>query len=224
MAALSVLRARVYDRLRESSSDSHFTDAQINSFLNEAQDYVAALGSAPEKNNVSSPITTTLNTGDYTNPSDDLVIQSAYFGTTANSNDIKRLKIVTTKIIGDLLPNWLDATVSNAGQPLYLFRKDLNTITIAPRPDSTYAGKNIYLFYGNVPLDMSADSDTPNIALSYHNILPFFACRLAYYALSNSDMALEMMAAFLKDYKSIQQNVDKESEETFVFKWGISER
>ena len=224
MAILSVLRQRTYDRLRETSADSHFTDAQINSFLNEAQEFVAALGSAPDKNNLSSPIVTTQNTGDYTNPTDDLVIQSAYYGTRATANDSYRLKVVNKRIIGDLYPNWLDTTSGNSGQPLFLIKKTAALLTIVPAPNAAFTGKNIYLFYGNIPTSMSADSDSPDLLTPYHNILPAFACRLAYYALSNPDMAREMMSAFLTDYKAIQLNVDKEAEENFAFKWGALEK
>lgn len=220
---LAQLRARTYDRLRETSADSHFSDSQINSYLNEAQDYIAAMGSPPDKNNLSAPIPVTINTGDYTNPSDDLYLQQAYFGTTTNSSDVFPLRIVTKEIMKDLFPNWMDATIAAAGTPKYIFRKDFNTLSLFPRPDSTNAGKNIYLFYGDVPTDMVSDIDTPSVASPFHNCLPFYACRLAYYALTNPTMAKEMFSAFMTDYNAIKDNVNKEAEEVFRFKWGISE-
>lgn len=225
MATLVTLRTRVLDRLRETTADSHFTDSQITSFLNEAQEFVAALGSAPDKNNISSPIAVTVaGTSDYTNPSDDLFIQTAYFGTRATANDIEKLIIVTKRTIADLVPNWLDSTSGNYGQPKYIFRKDKSTLTLVPAPSSTYVGKNIYLFYGNIPTAMVSDSDSPDIAIPYHNVLVPFACRLAYYSLTNPEMAREMMSAFENDYKAIQMVVDKEAEELLAFKWGIVER
>src|SRR3990167_1719873 len=222
MAAKTLLQLRTstLDMLRETSSDSHFTSDQLNGYLNQGQDYIAAISSPPE-DKVS--VAVEENVGSYTLPSDTLLITGAYYGTTDTHNDIGRLIIITKTQAKGMFPSWLDAHADAAGEPKYLILFDKNTVHLYPHPNSDQVGKRIHLFYGFMPTTMSADGDTPSIRTSYHLLLPFFACRLAYYSLTNPVMAKEMMAAFLQDFAAITDTVDKEAEETFAFKWGLEE-
>lgn len=222
MATLQQLQSRTYDLLRETSSDGHFTSDQITGFLNHAQEFMAALSSPPE-DLVS--VATTENVGKYTLPSDQLVIKTAFFGNRDDTTkaDIWRLTVLDKTAAADLFPDWLSLSTTNQGDPKYLWRYDKTSIYIHPRPNAANAGKRVYFFYGFNPTALSSSSDEPQIHPQYHNIMPFFACRLAYLALSNPDMAKEMYNQFLNDYNLIKDNVDKESEETYRFKWGIVE-
>ena len=217
---LQQLRTLTLDRLRETESDSHFTTDQLNGYLNNGQEYIAAI-SAPPEDFVGVAIEA--NIGSYPLPSDNLSISSAYYGTTSTHNDVSPLTIITKTQAKHMFPGWLDAHVDAAGEPKYLILFDQSTVHVYPRPKADQAGKRILMFYGFVPSPMSADGDTPGIRSSYHSILPFFACRLAYYALSDPKMAAAMMTAFLQDYNAIKDNVDKEAEETFAFKWQVTE-
>lgn len=220
MATLQQLQNRTYDLLRETSSDGHFTPAQITGHLNHAQEFLAALSSPP--NDLVS-IATTENVGQYTLPSDQLIIQQAFFGNKDATNDVWPLTVINRTIAKEMFPTWLDTTSDNAGKPTHLWRYDKTSIYIHKRPNSDNAGKRIYLFYGFNPTGMVDSGDTPQIHPQYHNIMPFFACRLAYLALSNPEMATTMYNNFLKDYNLIKDNVDKEAQETFAFSWGMLE-
>lgn len=220
MATLQQLQSRTYDLLRETSSDGHFTSDQITGHLNHAQEFLAALSSPPE-DLVS--VATQENVGQYTLPSDQLIIKQAFFGDKDTSGQISPLTILNKAIAKEMFPRWLDATSANAGFPTHLWRYDKTTIYIHRRPNADHAGKRIYLFYGFNPTALVNASDEPQIHPQYHNIMPFFACRLAYLALSNGKMATTMYNNFLQDYNLISDNVDKEAEEIFAFKWGISE-
>ena len=222
MATLQQLQSRTYDLLRETANDGHFTEDQITGHLNHSQEFLSALSSPPE-DLVS--VASTEDVGKYTLPSDQLVIKTVFFGNRDDTTklDMKRLTVIDKTTAADLFPTWLSLGTENKGEPGYLWRYDKTSIYIHPRPNSDNAGKRIYFFYGFTPTALVNPSDEPQIHPQYHNIMPFFACRLAYLALANPEMAKTMYKNFLQDYNLIKDNVDKESEETFRFKWGITE-
>lgn len=220
MATLQQLKDRTLVLLRETASDTHFTPEQITGYLNQGQDYLAAI-SAPPEDLLTVPVEQGV--GAYTLPSDNLVFTSAYFGSPTEANDVRPLTILNKTIAKHMFPNWLDETAATEGEPSHLWKLDDSTVFIYPRPNAASAGKTILLYYGYTPSIMVNDSDTPDIKPNYHFLLPLYACRMAYYALTNPVMAKEMFGAFMADFNAVKGTVDKEAEETFAFKWGIKE-
>lgn len=216
---LQQLKTRTLDILRETSSDSHFSDnnfSQLVTYLNDAQDYLALLASPPE-DLISVAITP--NVGRYNLASDHIVITSAYFGTTSTSDDVKPLTVVNKNLMRDLNPGWLDQTSAASGVPSRIFQYDNSTFYVDPKPNADQAGKRIYVFYGFDPTDMSADSDVPSIKSPFHFLLPRLAASMAYYALSNPVMGKEMKNLFRADFNDVKDIVDREADENFAFKW-----
>lgn len=220
MATLSELRTETLDLLRESATNSHFTTAQLNGFINHAQDFLAALSAPSEDLNIEAVVQ---DQGLYTLPTNQLVIQQAFFGTRTTANDIRPLTVIKRATARHIFPSWLDSTSDSSGNPTHLWKYDETQYYIHPRPNADNAGKSIFIFFGVNPTALSGDSDVSELHLQYHNIMPFFAARMAYLALSNPDMARTMYNNFLGDYKLIKDNVDKDAEETFRFQWGFGE-
>lgn len=217
---LQQLRSRTLDFLRETASDSHFTTDQLNGYLNDAQEYVALVTSPPE-DLVTVAVET--NKGSYLLPSDNILITSAFYGDSTISNNVRPLTIISKINAKHMFPSWLDETTQTTGEPTHLWYLDNSSIFVYPRPNSEQTGKRILMYYGFSPTLMTADGDVPSVRNNYHSLLPKYACRMAYYALSNPVMAKEMMNAFLQDLSQIKSTVEKEAEENFAFKWSVRE-
>ena len=218
---LSQLRTRLQNLLRESSDNSHFTDSQLNGYLNESMEFMAVFIEYP-RDLVS--VTVEQNVGSYTNPSDNLLLRTVYFGNPAISGDVKPVKFVTEETLREIYPSWLDNTViSTADRPEYVIQIDRKTLTVYPRPNSVGAGKQLWLNYNYVPATMSADGDIPDLPLPYQSLIPFYALHLCYIALQNIPIAESMYKDFMEKVTKLKSAVTKESKENLGFSWGVSD-
>lgn len=221
MATLVQLRNRTYSLLREDSTNTHFTDTSvIDGFLNEGVTFAAVFIEYP-RDLVS--VTSQNNIGSYTNPDDNLMVRTAYFGDSGVSGDIHPLKFVTEETLREIYPSWLDQTSSGQGRPQYFMQLDRHTIHIFPRPDAANAGKKVWINYNYVPTAMVDDSDTPDLPLPYHNLLPLYALYLAYIALQNIMVSRAMYNDFMEKINRLKSAVTKETKEALSFQWGTSE-
>lgn len=218
MATLTQLRAKTYALLREDSTNTHFSDTTvIDGFLNEGLEFAAVFIEYP-RTLVS--VVSQVNVGSYSNPTNNLIVRTAYFGNSAVSGDIKPLKFVTEETLREIYPSWLDQTSAGQGRPQYIMQLKRDTLHIFPRPDTTNAGKSIWLNYNYVPTAMSADSDTPDLPTPYHNLLPIYALHLAYIALQNLPVSEKMYTDFMEKVNRIKNAVTVESSENLGFSWG----
>jgi len=217
---LQQLRTLTLDHLRETASDSHFTTDQLNGYINQAQEYIAAISSPPE-DLVS--VATEANKGAYLLPSDNILITSAYFGDTGTFNDVRPLKIISKTNAKYIFPSWLDETNQSSGEPTHLWYLDNSTVFIYPKPNTANASKRLYLYYGFSPTSMTNDGDVPDIKNNYHVLIPILASAYAYYALPNVEVAKELLLLFKSQYSDIKDTIEKESEESLSFKWSVPE-
>lgn len=217
---LGQLRSKVYSLLREDSTNTHFTDSDINGFLNEGSEFSAVFIEYP-RNLVSVQVQN--NVGSYANPADNLIVRTAYFGDSSISGDIRPVKIVSEETLREQYPSWLDNTASGtADRPEYLIQLDRKTVHAFPRPNAVGAasGKKLWLNYNYVPAAMVNDSDVPDLPTPYHNLLPLYALHLAYIALQNVPLAKEMYVEFMEKVQRIKSAVTKETKEGLSFSWG----
>lgn len=219
MATLGQLRTKTYSLLREDTTNSHFTDIQINAFLNEGMEFSAVFIEYP-RDLVS--VTAESGVGSYANPSDNLIVRTAYFGDNSISGDIRPLKIVTEETLKEIYPSWLDSTsTGTADRPQYLIQLDRRTLFIFPRPNA--GGKKLWMNYNYVPATMSNDSDVPDLPVPYHNLLPIYALHLCYIALQNVQISNAMYTEFMEKVNRIKAAVTKEAKELEGFAWGYSD-
>ena len=116
-----------------SVSSSRFTNPELNTLINESQDFVGASIGHP-RDLIS--VVTQQSVGAYTLPSDNLFIKQAGFGNPAINGDVKELEIVSTKALWSLFPNWLETTSQADGRPTHLIILDKRTVFIFKRPNS----------------------------------------------------------------------------------------
>lgn len=218
---LAQLRAKVYALLREDSTNTHFADTTvIDGFLNEGSEFSAVFIEYPR---AIVSVQAGNNTGSYSNPSDNLLVRTAYFGDASIAGDIRPLKIVSEETLREFYPSWLDQSVSGTSdRPEYLIQIDRRTVHVFPRPNATGAatGKKVWLNYNYVPAAMTNDSDVPDLPVPYHNLLPLYALHLAYIALQNVPLAKEMYTEFMDKVQRIKSAVTKETKEGLSFSWG----
>jgi len=218
VATLAQLRVKTQSLLREDSGNTRFTDSVLNGFINEGMEFAAVFIEYPR---VLDSIVVQVNIGSYANPSDNLIIRTAYFGDRNTPGDWKPVKFVTEETLRELFPSWNDNTVSStADRPQYLMQLDRKTLFIYPRPNSVAADKKLWINYNYVPATLSNDSDVPDLPIPYHNLLPLYACHLAYIALQNIPIAQEMYKEFMEKITRLKSAVTKESSENLGFSWG----
>ena len=216
------LRNKVLALLREDSTNTHFSDTTvIDGFLNEGMEFAAVFIEYPR---VLDSVVTQLNIGSYANPSDNLLIRTAYFGDPNTAGDMRPVKFVTEETLKEIYPSWLDNTVSSqSDRPEFIIQLDRKTLAIFPRPNAVGAGKRLWINYNYVPVPMAADSDVPDIPVPYHNLLPIYALHLAYIALQNVPISEAMYKDFMEKVMRLKSAVTKESKENLSFSWGTDE-
>ncbi len=219
MSQLSVIRQQVLDLLRETSTDTQFTPAQLNNFINLGLELAAAVVEWPRKQ---ASINSALGIGAYLKTlwgSDFLSLIDAYYGDPAINGDIKPLLIVTPETLKQLQPRWMDSSSPNYGRPQYIMTQDQNNLFIFPRPDANNSPKPITIWYVNIPPALVNDTDVPVLPLVYHDIIAFYAAHVAYLNLGNAKMAQMMMKEFMDHHTLIRSSNTKEIR-NMDFQWG----
>lgn len=219
---LQQLRNTVYALLREDSTNTHFADTTIiDGFLNEGMEYAAVFIEYP-RDLVS--VLAQLNVGSYPNPADNLVLRTAYFGNRDSiTGDIRPVKVVSEETLKTIFPTWMDQTAgTTADYPDYLIQLDRKTVYICPRPNAAAIAKSrrLFLNYNYVPAAMVSDSDTPDLPVPYHNLLPEYALHRCYIALQNADLSDRMFKSFMAKVQQLKSAVTKETKEGLGFSWG----
>lgn len=217
---LSDIRSQVYSLLRETSStDSNFTDAQINSFINQTVKLLVPIIEQPRK--FSSGTQVTQGTGGYTVPSDFVMLKTAYFGDESINGDSRPLQFVTEQVLRAVYPSWRSTATANQDRPRYIMLLDDDTFYIYPTPSAveSASGKKLVYSYLFLPADLSSDSDIPDLPLTYHDLIKFYAAYLCYLNMGNKDTAVLMYKSFMEQHKLIQSASTIESEENLSFSW-----
>lgn len=221
---LSTIRSEVYEKIQETSTNSHFTTTEIDAFINEGIQKVAVISHHPRKFDAGTQAV--VDTADYDLPSDFLFLVGAYFGDSSISGDLVPLKVIREENIKYLDPAWLDRNSASRGTPLMAIMIDRDTIRLHPRPDtaSSASGKMLKLFYAYLPATLSSDSGNPDLPTPYHDVLKYYAAGLAYAGrLANPQMAGIMFGLFEKELAQRVPATEMEAEENLRFQWGFIE-
>jgi hypothetical protein len=226
---LSQLTTSTYNLIGETEGgDTHFPDnTVIHGFLNEGAEFLAVFIEYP-RDIVS--VQVEAGKGEYSNPEDNLLIRTAYFGdeTSNGSNKIAPIKVVSEETLASIYPNWLSQhSADRADRPEYLIQKDRLTIHVYPVPNATGAagGNKLFLNYNYVPAVMTAGGNTPDLPIPYHNLLPLYAAHLAYLSdkLNDKEKSANFYASFWEKVTRLKSAVTKESKELQGFSWGYSD-
>jgi len=201
---LTAVRRRIDE---EDSTNSHFTNSEIYDYINQAIRY---LGTDLEWPIQLAQATSVANQAVYTLPDDFISISDFYF----NNRD---LPIVDRSDLTALAGQWQDAPAST---PQYAYRQDNSKIGLFPKPNSDNDGLAIQIWYIKVPPDLEDDVTAPDLHVSFHDCLPFYAAFLCEDKLGNTKKSNKELELYEYHKKRITSRVEKFADESRRFRWG----
>lgn len=208
MSSLSTLRTQVRRYINEAdAANSHFTDSEINDYLNQAVTFLGTQMEWPEQVSQAAAVASqTL----YALPDDFIALVDVYF-------DNQKLIILERADLGEISPAWQNDTASI---PKIAYRDNRNVIGLYPTPDSSQDGKIIQIQYIHLPATLSSDTDIPDLHTAFQMCLPFYAAFLCDYKLGNDKKADMHLQKFDQHRKALMSKVQKYSDDLMRFRWG----
>ena len=222
MATLSQIRSLLRQKISQTDTgNTDFTDSELNGFINQSQ---RELGAHVKKPIAHFQVQVQQDYPAYTLPTNAILLATAYFGDLSIQGDVRPLMIMTEEALKEINPQWLDAHVSSQGRPYRIILLDRTTVVVNPRPDAaeSQSGKKIHIGYVYQPVDLSADSDIPDIPLVYHDLLADYAYQFCLFSkLKDPVLGQAILANILAKAKNYAPLIEKESV-SFGFAWGHS--
>lgn len=191
----------------EDSTNSHFTDSEINDYLNQAVTFLATQMEWPQQVDQAVAVT---NQTLYQLPSDFIALSDVYF-------DNQKIIILDRVDLGQISPSWQNDP-SSIPKVAYRFNND--TVGLYPTPDVTQNGKIIQIQYVHLPATISSDVDIPDLHTAYQMCLPFYAAFACNYKLGNSKQSDADMNNFKMHMNALKSKVQKYSDDLLRFRWG----
>jgi len=208
MSSLATLRTQVRRYINESdAANSHFTDPEINDYLNQG---VTFLGTQMEWPEQVDQATAVQNQTLYQLPDDFIALVDVYF-------DNHKLIVLERPDLGQISPVWQN---DPAGIPTIAYRDNRNTIGLYRTPDASQDGKTIQIQYIHLPATVSADTDVPDLHTAFQMCLPFYAAFCCDYKLGNDKRAESHLANYDRHRKALLSKVQKYSDDLLRFRWG----
>lgn len=210
MTAFSTLRTFTRRYINEEdSSNSHYTDSEINDYLNQA---IQFLGTQMEWQLQVAQATAVNGQALYSLPDDFIELVDAYFNNT---------KIITLsrEDLGGLHPNWQNDPAST---PRCIYKAGNKTVGLYPAPDASQAGFLLQIQYVRLPATLSADADIPDLHSSFQMCLPFYAAFICEHKLGNDKKAETNLQRYDQHRKALMSKVQKFSDDLLRFRWSYN--
>lgn len=202
---------------QEDTENTDFTDAQLQGYADEGIRFLATIVKWPRKETTTQAVE---DTATYAFSSDFVLLLNAYFGSTSVSGDVKPLRIITEEELKQQRPNYLDATTNSQGRPDTLIIKDRSNCLISPRPNAaeSITGKKLILHHVYSPAALASDSESPDLPVSYHDLIPMYIQHKCYLGkLNNPELATAIMKQIFDKAKLLESVVVKEMEQLRMF-------
>lgn len=210
MSSLADLRISVRRLINEEdSTNSHFTEAEINDYLNQAVTFLGTQMEWSEQTDQASAVT---NQTLYQLPDDFIALVDVYF-------DNQKLVILERADLGQISPAWQN---DPAGIPKIAYKNSQNVVGLYPTPDSMQNGKAIQIQYIKIPATLATDSDVPGLHTSFQMCLPFYAAFLCDYKLGNDKKSDTHLQRYDQHRKALMSKVQRFSDDLLRFRWGWS--
>lgn len=179
------------------STNSHFTNAQIKLWINEAYRFIMTkLDSIPIKErDYSAAETITLNSRTLTINTVRMDIQP--------QDEFVNLTVIDIDTLSRIDPDWENTPT---GTPRWFVRMDTFTARLYPAPDASNTGATVRTHGLEFPADLSGDTDTPSLPLNLHDAFPHYAAYRALQQLNENEKAgseLSLVNGLLKSQFSI---------------------
>ena len=220
---LSQIRDEVRLLIDEEADDSHFTNSELNDFINQAIGFSATQLEYPRD---FTDIQVEEGVPAYTLPDDFIFLRTAYFGDKSLGNDVRPLTIVSEETLSAIRRSWLDETTANRGRPARLMMLDKQTVFLDPTPnaDESVTGKKLIMDYIFHPGNLTSDSQEPNLPVPYHNLIQYYAAHLCYLGrLLNPQQASILRQKFNDETTLLKHIVEKETKGGLAWQWGFSD-
>lgn len=204
-ALLSQTRALIDET---DSSNSHFTDAQIYTDLNQAIRYLGTDLEWPLQTAQATPIA---EQAVYTLPENFVSLSDVFY-------DNKQLIILERADLSFINNNWQDDV---SGLPVYAYKSDNAKIGLYPKPSSTWTANSelIQIQYIKIPADLTDDVTAPDIHAAFHDCLPFYAAFMLEHKMGNDKRAQLNLSLYEAHKKRLTSRVQKFADDLFRFRW-----
>lgn len=220
MATLSQIRTTVRQYISQTdTANTDFTDSELNGYINMGTRYMGALVKQPRR---LSEIQVEEGKAAYTLPSDAVIVRTAYFGSVTDGDAVP-LSVMTEEALKSENPNWLSEATSDRGRPLRLILLDRTTVVVNPTPSATESasGKKLRVTYVYQPAVLSADGDTPDLPIVYHDFISEYANHLCCMSkLKEPEKGLAILQTLDAKAKKFENLIVKDTEAGFGFTWG----
>lgn len=192
--------------LEEDSANSHFTDAEINYYLNQAVTFLATQMEWPEQVDQATAVA---NQALYKLPDDFIALVDVYF------NNVK-LAILDRVDLGNISSVWQNDPAST---PRVAYRFNNDTIGLYPLPDANQTGYTLQVQYIHLPAALAADTDVPDVHTAFQMCLPFYAAYLCDYKQGNDKKSEQHLQNFKRHMDALKSKVSKYSDDLLRFRW-----
>lgn len=207
MSSLADLRTAVRRYINEEdANNSHFTDSEINDYLNQA---VTFLGTQMEWSEQTDQAPAAAGQSLYQLPDDFIALVDVYFNN-------RKLVILERADLSALSVQW---QLTPEGLPKYAYKADVNVVGLYPTPDATQDGFQIQIQYIQIPATLVQDGDIPGIHTSFQMCLPFYAAFLCDYKLGNDKKSETHLEKYDQHRKALMSKVQKYSDDLLRFRW-----
>jgi hypothetical protein len=210
MSSLATLRTQVRRYiLEEDNTNSHFTDSEINDYLNQALTFLASQMEWPEQVDQATAVP---NQALYQLPTDFIALVDVYFNQ-------QKIIVLDRADLGQISPSW-QQDPSSTPQIAYRFNND--TVGLYPAPDANQTGYILQVQYIHLPATIAADTDVPDIHTAFQMCLPFYAAFLCDYKLGNDKKSEMHLQKYKQHMDALKSKLQKYGDDLLRFRWGWS--
>lgn len=188
-------------------SNSHWDNEEILTAIGQG---VRFLGTVMEWAQQTSEATSQEDKRTYGLPSDFISLVDVYF-------DGKPLSVVSREDMPSINHDWMTA---EPGEPEWVYKSDNAQIGLYPKPSSDFASLQIQIHYVKVPPSLDSDEAEPDLHVSFHDCLPFYAAYFLEKGLGNINTSNSHMNDFEKHAKILMGRVQRFADSLMGFRWG----
>ena len=182
---------RIFNEL--DSNNTHCSDTELNAWANQWQREVSILTDWPRRQ---SNISTTVHVSSYALPSDFRYILEAFYNNSTEGGFTKLEELSELDLEKIYTRDWRQDVSSD---PYHYFLTDYEDVGLHPAPNSANAGTNkLIVRYVAFPTTMSADADSPDLPLAYHDTAAFYIAGQCFLKMSNVGM-YDRISSFYMD-------------------------
>lgn len=187
--------------------NSHFTDAELYTILNESIRFMGTDLEWPEQK---AQATSIEDQATYSLPENFVYLKDVYFD---NADLIVLDRSDLTAING----KWQDA---EAGTPRYAYKSDNQKIGLFPKPNAEEAGNLIQIEYIKLPDELDDDIDVPDLHTAFQDCLPYHMASICEFSMGNSKKAKENMDLYESKKKKLTSKLQRFSDDLMRLRWG----